>query len=240
VRHLPLADELAVVFARMSGLLLSRETVQTALRTVSLLALDTISGAVGAGVTLVDARGQKESSGATDARVEQADDLQYRLGEGPCLAAAAGRHLVRLDDVATDTRWPRWSHEAASLGLHAALSAPLVAGGGTLGALKVYAEDAGTFDDDAERRISLFAAHAAVLVANVQSCERAHRLSDELRRTVDSRDLVSMAKGMLMAREAVDEYTAFDLLVARATQTGSTLHDAARSVVGSTVRRRRR
>jgi GAF domain-containing protein len=238
-QHLPLADELAVVFARMSGLLISRETVETSLRLVSSLALDTVPGAVGAGVTLVDARGHKRSSGSTDDRVEQADDLQYQLGEGPCLTAVATRQLVRLDDVATDPRWPRWSRAVAPLGLHAALSAPLVAEDESLGALKVYAEDAGTFDGHGERLISMFAAQAAVLVANVQSYERAQRLSDDLRRVMDSRDLVSMAKGMLMAREGVDEATAFDMLIARAGQNGATLHDAARSLVDSAVRRRR-
>jgi GAF domain-containing protein len=237
-QHLPLADELAVVFARMSGLLLSQETVETSLRLVSSLALDTVPGAVGAGVTLVDARGHKRSSGSTDARVEQADDLQYQLGEGPCLTAVAARQLIRLDDVATDPRWPRWSRAVAPLGLHAALSAPLVAGEESLGALKVYA-DAGTFDGHGERLISMFAAQAAVLVANVQSYERAQRLSDDLRRAMESRDLVSMAKGMLMAREGVDEPTAFDILVARAGQNGTTLHDAARSLVDTAVRRRR-
>jgi GAF domain-containing protein len=237
-QHLPLADELAAVFARMSGLLLSRETVETSLGLVSSLALDTVPGAVGAGVTLVDARGRKRSSGSTDARVEQADDLQYQLGEGPCLTAVAARQLIRLDDVATDPRWPRWSRAVAPLGLHAALSAPLVAGEESLGALKVYA-DAGTFDGHGERLISMFAAQAAVLVANVQSYERAQRLSDDLRRAMESRDLVSMAKGMLMAREGVDEPTAFDMLVARAGQNGATLHDAARSLVDTAVRRRR-
>jgi GAF domain-containing protein len=238
-QHLPLADELAVVFARMSGLLLSRETVETSLGVVSSLALDTIPGAVGAGVTLVDSHGRKRSSGSTDARVEEADDLQYRLGEGPCLAAAAARQLIRVDDVAADDRWPRWSRAVAPLGLRAAMSAPLVAGEESLGALKVYAEDAGPFDHHGERLISRFSAQAAVLVANVQSYERSQRLSEELRRTVDSRDLISMAKGMLMAREAVDQQTAFDLLVSRAAQSGSTLHEAARSIVDTAVRRRR-
>ena len=40
----------------------------------------------------------------------------------------------------------RWARAAAPLGLHAALSAPLVAGDRTLGAMKVYAELPAAFD----------------------------------------------------------------------------------------------
>src|SRR3954454_13702269 len=73
---LPLADELSMVFARMSRLLLSEETVATALGLIGSLALDTVPGAVGAGATLVDSRGRRRTSGATDMRVEHADRLQ--------------------------------------------------------------------------------------------------------------------------------------------------------------------
>jgi GAF domain-containing protein len=236
---LPLADELSAVFARMSGLMLSEATVSSALALICSLALDTIAGAVGAGVTLVDQGGRRRTSGATDRRVEQADALQYALDEGPCLAAAAARQVVRLDDVEHDPRWPRWSRAAARLGLRAALSAPMVAGHEGLGALKVYADVPGRFDAHSEQLLRTFSAQAAILVANVQSYERAQRVSDELREAVHSRDVVFMAKGVLMGRENVDEDTAFARLVARAEQAQTTLSDAARGVVDSAVRRRR-
>jgi AmiR/NasT family two-component response regulator len=85
----------------------------------------------------------------------------------------------------------------------------------------------------------MFAAQAAIFVANVQSFERANRVSEELRRTVRNRDLVSIAKGMLMARDGVDEDTALALLVARSQEDGVPLLDAARTLIDSAVRRRR-
>ncbi|MGY1638825.1 GAF domain-containing protein [Geodermatophilus sp. SYSU D00742] len=235
---LPLTDELSAVFARMSGLLLSEETVATALGLASSLALDTVPGAVGAGVSVVDERGRR-SSGSTDARVEQADALQYVLDEGPCLAAAAGRQLVRVDDLAADRRWPRWAAAVAPLGLRAAMSAPLVAGDTSLGALKVYADRPGTFDGHSERLLSMFSAQAAILVANVQTHERARRLSEGLRSAIGTRDTVSMAKGVLMARHGVTEDVAFGMLLARAGEEAGGLPDVARTVVGSAVRRLR-
>lgn len=46
--QLPLDEELSTVFARMSGLLLTEETVESALGVVAALALDTVPGSVGA------------------------------------------------------------------------------------------------------------------------------------------------------------------------------------------------
>jgi GAF domain-containing protein len=235
---LPLADELAAAFARMSGLLLSHETVTTALRLVTALAVETVPGSVGAGISIIDERGRR-SSAATDSRVERADALQYEYDEGPCLAATALRQVVRVDDLAEDHRWPRWAAAAQPLGLRAALSAPLVAGDRGLGAMKVYADRPHAFDEHAERLMALFSAQAAVLVANVQSYERAQRMTETLRQAVRDRDVVSVAKGVLMARHGVDEEAALGMLLARGSQDSVPLREVARSVAASAVRRRR-
>jgi GAF domain-containing protein len=223
----------------MSGLLLSEETVSTAVGLVTALARDSIPGALGAGVTLVDERGGKTSSGASDPLVERADSLQYELDEGPCLAAWAQRALVRLDDVGSDGRWPRWCRAVEPLGLRAALSVPLVAGDRSLGAVKVYARRAGAFDRHAEHLLVMFAAQAAILLANVQSVESARRLSDGLKDALRSRDVIATAKGIVMAREGIAEELAFAVLVAGAQREHKPLRDSAQAVVRSTVRRGR-
>ncbi|MBM7804580.1 GAF domain-containing protein [Geodermatophilus bullaregiensis] len=237
-RSLPLADELSAVFARMSGLLLSEETVATTVGLLSSLTRETVRGAVGAGVSIVDDSGRR-SSGSTDPRVEHADALQYELDEGPCLAAAAGRTLVRADDLSAEPRWPRWAAAAAELGLLSVMSAPMVAGDRVLGALKVYGAEPGAFTDHDVPVLTLSAAQAALLITQVMTRERARRASDELRQALSSRDLVSTAKGVLMARHGVGEETALTMLLSRSGGEGVTLRQAARSVVDSTARRRR-
>jgi GAF domain-containing protein len=238
IQNSPLTDELSGVFARMSGLLLSHETVETSLGLLSSLAQETVPGATGAGVSVMDDRGRR-SSGSTDDRVRLADRLQYELEEGPCLTAAVGRELVRMDDLASDTRWPRWSAAAARLGLGAAMSAPVATGDISLGAMKVYADEPGTFDGVAEQRLVLFAAQAAIFVANLQTRERAERLSAAMREAIRGRDAISMAKGLLMGRNAVDETSAFRLLLSRAEQDGTTVPRTAQALIESAVRRGR-
>ncbi len=236
--NLPLTDELAAVFARMSGLLLSEETVDTALGLLSTLAQEAVPGSSGAGVSIMDER-RRRSSGSTDAWVREADALQYQLGEGPCLTAATNRELVRIDDLSRERRWPRWSAAALPLGLLASLSAPMVAADRSLGAIKVYAEQPRAFDQHSEQLLTLFAAQAALLVANVQTYEQATRLSSGMRDAFRQRDVVSMAKGVLMGRHTVDEGTAFGMLLARSQQERSTVARTAQAVVDSAVRRRR-
>lgn len=235
----PLAEELAGVFVQMSGLLLSQETVETALHTIATLAVTTVPGAAAAGLTLVDVRGRKTTAGASDEVTERADSLQYELDEGPCLTAWADRILVRVDDVAHDERWPRWAGAVRPLGVNSALSVPLVAGDRTLGAIKVYGEQPGVFDAHAEQVMTLFAAQAAVLVANVQTVENARRLSDQLKAALHSRDVISTAKGVLVAREGVDEETAFARLVAMSQRDGRKLRDVAETLVRNATQRRR-
>lgn len=237
--NLPLADELSAVFARMSGLLLSEETVATALRLVTALAKDTIPGTIGAGVTLVDERGRKTSAAASDPVVEEADSLQYELSEGPCLDACEDRIVIRVDDAATDTRWPRWCPAAMGLGMRAALSAPMIAAGIELGAMKVYSDRPSTYDERSERLLGLFATQAAILLANVQSYQSAQRLTEDLKAALRSRDLIGTAKGIVMARDGLDEDAAFATLVSVSQRENRKLRDVAEVVVQSSIRRRR-
>jgi AmiR/NasT family two-component response regulator len=64
-------------------------------------------------------------------------------------------------------------------------------------------------------------------------------MSDALRTSLRGRDLVNMAKGVLMAREGVDERTAFLLLSTRAGQEGRSVRELAKSLVGAIPRRLR-
>jgi GAF domain-containing protein len=236
---LPLADELAAVYARMSGLLLTQETLATVLGLIGALAVETVADSDGAGVTLVAADGRRTTAAATDPWVERADALQYELGEGPCLTAWAERSVQRVEATAREQRWPDWAAAAQGLGLQSTLSAPLVAGDAALGAMKVYSRREAAFDAHAERLLMMFAAQAAVLVANVQSHENARRMSEQLKTALRYRDVIGQAKGMLMNSRGVDEDAAFALLAAAAQRHNKKAHEVAAEMVEAARRRRR-
>jgi GAF domain-containing protein len=231
-------DELSLVYGRLSGLVLCEETVDSGLRLLTSLTTETVVGAVGAGVTVLDESGRRVTAAASDELIRKADGLQYELEEGPCLVALADRVVVRVDDVAAGERWPHWSQAVRSVGVRASLSVPVVAGDRTLGALKVYASRPAVFGPDAERRLTMFAAQAAILLANACSREAAGRYSVELVDALRTRDAINVAKGIVMAQEGVTEEAALALLTARSRGESRTLRDAAEAVLRSAVRGR--
>ncbi|MBW0108417.1 GAF and ANTAR domain-containing protein [Pseudonocardia sp. KRD-182] len=237
--NLPPADELSSLHARTSGLLLSPETVGTAIGLVTSVAAETVPGCAGAGLTLVDEGGAPSSSGASDEVVLRADDLQYSLGEGPCLTACADRLLVRVDDLGAEHRWPRWARDAAALGLRSAMSAPLVAGDRALGALKVYSAVRGAFQERSARVLALLGAQAAIVLAHAGSAQAAGRLSEGLRSALRSRDVINTARGVVMERRDVDGDRALAVLIAAGRHEGRTLHDVAVDLVRPGSRGRR-
>ncbi|MGW4059448.1 GAF domain-containing protein [Amycolatopsis sp. NPDC004747] len=234
--ELPLDGELAGVAARMAGLLLSRESVDSVLELIVSLAGRTIPAAAGAGVTLVGADGGLVTTSASAPLVRAADELQYELAEGPCIAALAGCSPQRIDDVGTEPRWTRWCAAVAGSGLRSVVTAPMVAEDGCLGAIKVYATTPGAFGPGDERTLASFADRAAVLVANARAYDRAGRFSERFRDTLRDRDLIAMAKGFLMGRDGLGEDAAFDRLLSLARTHGTSPAEAAARLVGPAPR----
>jgi GAF domain-containing protein len=224
--------DLASALSQMAGLVLSRETVDTALELVTSLAATTTPGTLGAAVTVVDEHG-KRSKAASNAAAEQADALQYEFDEGPCLTAWRTQEVVRIDDTTTDGRWPRWNEAASQLGVRSVLSTPLLMREESIGAMKVYCERPHNYGPHDEHVMRLLAAQAAILLANSQSLQEARRLSRQLTEALASRDAVAQATGVLLARGAASAQDAFATLAAAARRTGSPVLDVARALVAA-------
>jgi GAF domain-containing protein len=225
-------EDLAAALSQMAGLVLSRETVDTALQLVTTLATTVTAGTFGAAVTVVDEHG-KRSRAASNRSVEQADALQYELDEGPCLTAWRMQQLVRIDDTTTDARWPRWNAAAGRLGVRSVLSAPLLAAGKPVGAMKVYCERPMNYGPHDEHVMRLFAAQAGILLANSQSLREARRLSRRLTGALAGRDAVAQAIGVLLARGAPGPQDAFASLAAAARGSRRPVEDVARALVAA-------
>jgi GAF domain-containing protein len=233
---LPPKVDLSTALSQMAGLVLSRETVDTALELVTSLAATATAGTFGAAVTVVDEHG-KRSRAASNAATEEADALQYELDQGPCLTAWRTREVVRIDDTTTDDRWPQWNEAAGAMGIRSVLSAPLLVGEESTGAMKVYCERPENYGPHDEHVMRLLAAQAAILLANSQSLHEARRLGRQLTEALASRDDVTRAIGVLLARGAASEQDAFVALAAAARQSGRPMQDVARALVAAVATR---
>ena len=228
--------ELSPALRQMAGLVLSQESVDTAVQLVTTLAVTTMPGTLGAGVTLVDALG-KRSKAASSQAVEQADALQYEFDDGPCLTAWRSRQLVRIDDTTTDSRWPSWTSAVSAVGVRSVVSAPLVVADESIGAIKVYSDQPANYDKFAEQVMILFAEQAAILLANTQSLQEARHLSRQLTDALGSRDAIGRATGVLLAQGAADERAAFTVLTETARRSGRTVGQVASDLLTAVAAR---
>ncbi|MBA2724840.1 MAG: GAF and ANTAR domain-containing protein [Actinobacteria bacterium] len=229
------SEDLTRTFERMSRVLFSEETLQTALDLMCALAKETIPGTAGAGITLVRV-GRHLSVAFTDLDlVPRADDLQYKLGEGPCLSSMQDRKVYRMDSVSSDERWPKWSAAASALGIQSCLSSPLLVHGAPIGAVKVYSLQPNQFTEHDERVLAMYAEHAAIVLANAVEYNNAEEISGQLKQALETRDLIGMAKGMLMLQEDLDEEAAFNMLRSASQHENIKVRDIARRLVDRTV-----
>jgi hypothetical protein len=221
--------------AQACGVVLSEENVDAALRLVTSLARQTMPGTLGAGLTVLTA-GHTATTAASDPIVERADGLQYGLDEGPCLTACRDTQHVRITEIRTETRWPRWTHSVEPLGVRASLSSPVVTRLGTVGAIKVYFRESAAYDQHAEELLTLLAQQAAILLTDRRPDDNASPTGDEFTDALEARDVIRQAEGILMARDGVLAEGAFELLIRRSQQRGTTVRDVARELVDATAR----
>jgi transcriptional regulator with GAF, ATPase, and Fis domain len=226
-------DELAAVYARLSGVLLTEQTVETALQLITSLARDTLAGSLGSGVTLLRPDGRPTTSASTDPLIDDLDRLQYGLEEGPCLAAWAGSTVIKADDLAAEERWPLWSPQAVALGVRSVLSASMDAGGTSWGAIKVYAKSAEAYDERAEDLLSRLADQAAIFVSNVHIAQSAKRIGDDVKTTLRTRDVIATATGIVMARKGLDHDRAYRQLASLARSARIPLKELAERMVAA-------
>nr|WP_281283175.1 ANTAR domain-containing protein [Kutzneria buriramensis] len=89
---------------------------------------------------------------------------------------------------------------------------PAAGPGQVSGALTIYSRRAGGLSRADRDTALLLATHGSLALAHVRTAELADLQRAQLRRAVDSRDLIGQAKGILMSRQGISSDEAFDLL----------------------------
>lgn len=219
----PPSPELLTIFGRTNGYLLTEQTAHDAVDGLAGIARDIIRTAQGAGVSIMDRAGHRTSVGATDRGVLESDDLQYGLGEGPCISAWATGTPMYIADTHTDDRWQTWASAAASTGVRSCLSVPLFDRPAALGAMKVYSNTPDAFSDEDRRLLTDLARSAATLLGHIQASDTPQRISDDVKASLANRDTIGIARGMLMERHGIDKQAAMNQLMEMASDNNTTI-----------------
>lgn len=229
--HGPLVD-VAQALSDVARSLEAEPDLQRVVEGIVAAVTETVPGAEQAGVSLREG-GILRTVAATGDLARRLNAIEHELDEGPCVQAVVEHRSYRIDDMSTDTRWPRFAAAAQAHGARSMLGYRLFTSGRTLGALDLYSSKLDAFNAESEVVGELFAAHAAIaLIGSTQQAE--------WKTALNSRDTIGMAKGILMHRERLTEELAFTLLVSTSQKANIKIHDLAVWLVDETNNTARR
>ena len=108
-----------------------------------------VLGVTGAGLVLMSGGRSLDFIGVSDPVSQAVEQMEYVLGEGPCVSAFRTKVPVFDPDLADEStdRWPAFRRGALAAGVHAAFGFPLLVERICIGALNLYHDHSGALDD---------------------------------------------------------------------------------------------
>jgi GAF domain-containing protein len=197
-----------------------------------------VTGVTGAGIMLMSGDIPHGSVCTTDAVSSLIEQLQYDLGEGPCVDAYRQDRPVLEPDLAdpASARWLAFTRPAVDAGARAVFGFPVQVGAVRLGAVNLYCDAPGPLTDDQHADALLMAGIVAQALMLIQAGAPAGTVAAELEANADFQYVVHQASGMVAVQLEVSVGQALIRLRAYAFGNGLTLTDVARAVVDRQLR----
>jgi len=197
-----------------------------------------VTDMTGAGIMLMSGDVPQGSAGSSDDVSAQIEELQFTLGEGPCLDAFHADSPVLEPDLA-DPAQPRWfgfTAPALQAGARAVFGFPIHVGAVRFGALDLYRDRSGPLTEEQHADALVMADVAAEALLLMQANAPPGTLAAELATEANTRSVVHQAAGMISAQLEVSVAQALIRLRAYAFSHERRLVDVARSVVDRRLR----
>jgi hypothetical protein len=197
-----------------------------------------IVGVNGAGVMLMSGDIPRGSLCTTDEVSQLIEELQYTLGEGPCVDAYQQGKVVAEPDLAEPMtrRWPAFTPPAVRAGVRAVFGFPLRAGTVRLGALNLYRDWPGSLSGEQHADALVVADVAARWVLEAQAGAPPGTVAGELEAGADFHFAVHNAAGMISVQEGISVTEALIRLRAFAFSSDRPLAEVADDVIARRLR----
>jgi GAF domain-containing protein len=220
-------------FAEIARELACQPDLATALQAVVEYAVRTIESAEHAAITVKRGQQAYRTVASTGKLPLAVDDLQYAAGTGPCLEALESHHVVRVDDLATDNRWPAFAQRAAASTAVASMMSHrlFLESDDTIGALNLYSSRVAAFAETDPSMLDILATHCAIALAKAAE----HDQNEHLRTALDTNRDIGIAIGVLMTSMLITKVQAFDLLRIASQHGHRKLRDVALEVIDTGV-----
>lgn len=236
----PVAREALSVQAALGALgavVLGRSDLGDPARQVSEIALAAVPGAAGVSVMLTQQERVRTMAFA-GMGVAALDERLRALGPGPARAAARTGRTVSVSTSATGPAHPTcpdYAAAAARVGVSAVTCLALSAGGHSVGALSLCCTRAGSGLDARDlAAAAAIAERAGVVLVNAWRYDQAVAEAADLRAAMVSREVIDLAKGVLIARTAVAPEEAFAQLSRASRHTNRKVSAIAADIVATT------
>lgn len=191
----------------------------------------------GVGLVLMTDEGPAGTVAITDGAAETMEELQFTLGEGPCVESSqAGRPVLQPDLERTGpARWPAFSAGALEAGIRAIFAFPLRVGGIRLGILDLYRDKAGELSEAQLTDALSFADAAIAVLLHLQARRSADGAELGTIPVVEDRAEVHQATGMISVQANIAMSEALVRLRARAYAEERTTLALARDVLSRAI-----
>ncbi len=220
------ASELAALFSDIGQELKLIPEGETVFDVLVRLAARRVDGADYAAVTIGRKGEHFETVAASHDYARRCDQIQYRLGTGPCIDAILTDTTNNAADLRTDPRWPEVGRRCVeSTGIRSMLSMRFYVESDrdVIAGLNMYARRPAAFDANSEAIANLLATHGALAVSKANAEEKARNLE----RALHTSRQIGIALGILMNQSKITSQAAFDLLRVASQQSHRKLADIA-------------
>jgi len=187
----------------------------------------------GAAFILMSDRETGALAAVAGTRTPRLEDLQFTLGEGPCLQSFESGRPVIEPDLLRDARarWPVFVDAAAELGARAVFALPLQIGAARLGVLYLFREEPGLLSGEGFADAFAVADVGTWLLLGMQAGAVPGELGEGLDGSWTYRAVVHQAAGMIGARLEIPLVEALTRLRALAFAAERTIYQIAADVV---------
>ena len=194
----------------------------------------------GAAVMLMSGDIPRGSLCTTDEVSQLIEELQFMLGEGPCVDAYQQDKVVAEPDLAAPVthRWPAFTPPMLQAGVRAVFGFPLRVGTVHLGALNLYRDLPGPLTGDQHADALVIADVAARLVLEAQAGASPDAVAEELEAGANFHFAVHNAAGIVSVQEGISVTESLIRLRAFAFSSDRLLADVAKDVIARTLRLR--
>ena len=197
-----------------------------------------------AAISLVFDGANSGTLGSSGEHARTCDELQFLLGEGPCLDSVTRRAPVLVVDLADpdDARWPVYGPAMLDLQIRGVYAMPVVVAGEYVGALDLFRAQPGRSARTTQISGAVVAAELAgiplldLLDGDLHAAAADPRSNAWAELNALSRAEVSQATGMLVAQLEIEPAEALVRLRAHAYSTGRSATDVARDILDRKLR----